>query len=208
MNFRPPTTQDGPSALQDTVQSSGFPSLDPGARGAAGGGASLLGGGDDEDGSRIGRRRGGSSARTPSRPAFSAEGGYLARPNGVRVIGFARTVAIVQKFVETLEAQERTQANGETLLAKKVHFSEASVRRLDQNVLWNAPTQSGINAAAYETGGVLNDENSIYSFELNIEFESPFYLAKPKESVANKKAKQQAQDSSSDDSKDERRNRR
>lgn len=165
-----------PSRAVDLVQSTGFPGVNP--NNAAGTG-SFLNDDDEEDdrGGRRGSRSGGSVAagRAQQEPGFP-------RPNGMRVIGFAESSEVIQKFVEDLKVAERTQANRDTLKVKAVHFTEASVYRLPRAVLLQAWTDSQRNFSPGSAAGPL-DETSVYSFEVNVEFDSPFYAAAPATAV-------------------------
>lgn len=165
-----------PTAIQDTVKSTGFPDLS----GAGGSGFSTgaLSIGDDDDEDDRGRGR----PRRRSAVGRNADTNTFPRPNGLRIIGFAKTGAIVQEFVERLKELERTQANNEPLKAKEVHFSEASVLRVDQSILNQAWTDPG-SALGGNSGYTPTEANSVYSFEVNIEFDGPFYEAKPKQSA-------------------------
>ena len=117
---------------------------------------------------------GGAGANRQTEPGFP-------RPNGMRVIGYADSSDIIQRFVEDLKEAERTQANRETLRVKNVHFTEASVARVDRSVLMQAPTtsQRGFGRSA----APVNPETGVYSFEVNIEFDGPFYEAAPAPTV-------------------------
>ncbi len=169
-----------PTEIRDTVESTGFP-IFSGASASYSTGISIGGGdaGDEEEGGRPSRRGRGRSGR---RGASGGPKGFL-RPNGIRVIGFAKSGAIIQEFVEELKKHERTQANNILLKAKEVHFSEASVLRVDRATLMNAWTESGGGFSGGGGGYSPTEENSVYSFEVNIEFDSPFYEAKPRVSA-------------------------
>ncbi len=173
----------GPGALEEAILSTGFPALSGpvggtiGYRSSGGGfGGGGFGGGrrdrDDEEDEGFGGR----SSR--SGPAAGLQ--EFSRPNGVRITGFAKSGDVIQRFVETLKEQERTQANGEPLKAKKVHFSEASVLRVDRSTLNDAWTDPESAQSLGRQDYVPTEENSIYSFEVSIEFEGSFYEAVPK----------------------------
>jgi type IV pilus assembly protein PilM len=200
-----------PSAIAETVSSTGFPNLSgtPGFGGGGGGarGSGGLFGGRDDDDDRRSERNGGSSQSTRSVPGVLSTGEGFPRPNGVRVIGFAKSGDIIQEFVENLRAAERTQANQNVIKTKAVHFSEASVLRLDRSILMQAWTEAESAMRGASGGLPPSEENSVYSFEVNIEFESPFYEAKPKNAKVSERSSSSRSDDD-DDERDERRGRR
>jgi len=172
-----------PGALQDNVLSTGFPVLSGAGISYSSAFGQGMGDEDEDDGDQ---GRGGGGARGGGGMTSSGRGTQpvgFQRPNGVRVIGFAKSGDIIQDFVERLKTAERTQANLEVLKAKAVHFSEASVFRLDRSVLMNAWTQANMGRGMPTSGFMPTEENSVYSFEVNIEFDSPYYQAMPTPSL-------------------------
>jgi type IV pilus assembly protein PilM len=163
-----------PALAQPKIISTGFPGvIAQSASGLPAGGLSGLGGNDDEedDGRESRSERAGGGRLGGPQAKMSP------RPNGVRLIGFAESSEAIQDFVENLKSAERTMANKDTMKVKKVHFSEASVLKLPQEVMYQAWTDpmSMRSAASGPVAGT-----AVYSFEVNIEFDSPFYLATPK----------------------------
>jgi type IV pilus assembly protein PilM len=176
-----PGAENEPTLAQPKVLSSGFPGVslqNPTGLAAGGGGFASADEEDEEDGFGGGRgRRGGGGG------ASGAASMEFTRPNGIRVLGFAESSEAIQNFVENLKAAERTLANKDTLRVKAVHFSEASVLKLPQEILYQAWTSANqvarVGTAAGSVGGP-----AVYSFEINIEFDSLFYQAKPQAAVA------------------------
>ena len=177
-----------PTVAVEEIYSSGFPGVNAQGYGGGIGGGGIGGGGiggggglgrsrrdrfdDDEDedsGMRGAPGMGGAGSRTQEFPP----------PNGIHVIGFAESSEIIQKFVETLRESERTEANNTSLKVKKVHFSEASVLKVPQSVLMLAWTESNRGYAPQRTGIAPLNEPSVFSFEVNVEFDSPYYEAQP-----------------------------
>ena len=105
------------------------------------------------------------------------------RPNGIRILGFAESSEAIQNFVENLKVAERTLANKDTLKVKAVHFSEASVLKLPQEILYQAWTSANQAARPGVSAGPVAGP-AVYSFEINIEFDSLFYQAKPQVAAA------------------------
>lgn len=156
-----------PTVAQQKIFSTGFPGVNPNNAGGLGG-AELFADASEEEDAR-GRRGGGGGVAKPQ---------VFPRPNGIRVIGFAESSEGIQKFVENLKVAERTQANKETLKVKAVHFSEASVMKLPQGVLQQAWTSTSQGMRPGTSAGPVTGP-AVYSFEVNIEFDSPFYQAVP-----------------------------
>jgi hypothetical protein len=98
-------------------------------------------------------------------------------------MGFAESSEAIQEFVENLKAAERTLANKDMLKVKAVHFSEASVLKLPQEILYQAWTSANQAARPGTAAGPVAGP-AVYSFEINIEFDSLFYQAKPQVAVA------------------------
>lgn len=163
-----------PTLAVEEIVSTGFPGVNP--SNTPGGIQGLIGGiDDDEDDDDRGRMRGGGGLGVGGR---GQEEGFP-RPNGLRVIGFADSNEAIQNFVQNLKTAERTQPNNNKLTVKEVHFSEASVINVPRAVLLQAWTESGRNfASSFPTAGP-QDETSVFSFEVNVEFNSPFYEATP-----------------------------
>src|SRR5690606_28298437 len=158
----------------------------PGVNGQSGGGMSGGGlslGTFDEDDDDDGRGRGRRGGRDGGAPGGGMQAMEFPRPNGLRVIGLADPSAGIQEFVENLKVSERTQANKDNLTVKNVHFSEASVLKVPRVVLseaWTSPNPAFRGAPGAMS---LADDQSVYSFEVNIEFDGPYYQAVPKTAV-------------------------
>ena len=173
-----PLAANQPTRAVEQVTSTGFPGVLNASRG--GGGFSGIGMNDDDDedddgrGGRRGGRRGGGGG---GGGASTAAG--MPRPNGMRVIGFAESSALIQEFVEALKVAERTLPDRETLKVKAVHFSEASVFRVPRAQLLQAWTDSQRGTLSGGMTASPMDETSIYSFEINVVFDGPFYAATP-----------------------------
>lgn len=167
-----------PELAKDSIISTGFPGVLPNSGGGISGtgiGNSFLDD-DEEDDDYRNRAIGGSRSSGSSRDRGQT-GPEVPRPNGMRIIGFAESSESIQEFVETLRVAERTQADRETLSVKAVHFTEASVTRVDRSILMQAwvSAQRSFNERAMPT----NPETGVYSFEINVEFDGPFYQAAP-----------------------------
>lgn len=176
-----PGAENEPTLAQVKVLSSGFPGVSmQNPTGLAGGGGGFASADEeDEDEDRgPGGRRGGRGGMGGGATAKEFE-----RPNGVRVLGFAESSEAIQSFVENLKAAERTLANKDTLKVKAVHFSEASVLKLPQEVLYQAWTSANQGARPGTAAGPVAGP-AVYSFEINIEFDSLFYQAKPQVAAA------------------------
>lgn len=176
-----PGAENEPTLAQPKVLSSGFPGVslqNPTGLAAGGGGFASADEEDEEDGFGGGRgRRGGGGG------ASGAASMEFTRPNGIRVLGFAESSEAIQNFVENLKAAERTLANKDTLRVKAVHFSEASVLKLPQEILYQAWTSANQVARPGTAAGSVGGP-AVYSFEINIEFDSLFYQAAPQVAVA------------------------
>ncbi|MBL7645324.1 MAG: type IV pilus assembly protein PilM [Candidatus Hydrogenedentes bacterium] len=174
-----PGAENEPTLAQPKVFSSGFPGVSlQNPTGLAAGGGGFASADEEEDDDRAGRR-GGRSGMGGGAGASLQE---FTRPNGLRVLGFAESSEAIQEFVENLKAAERTQANKDTLKVKAVHFSEASVLKLPQEILYQAWTTA--NQASRPSGAVGPVTGpAVYSFEVNIEFEGLYYKATPQVSV-------------------------
>lgn len=164
---------DQPALAQEKIISTGFPGVNlqnPTGLAMGGGFASA----DEEEDDRPGRRGGGSGGM-----GANAQAQVFQRPNGIRIMGYAESSEGIQEFVENLKVAERTLANKDTLKVKNVHFSEASVVKLPQAVLYQATTTStpGMRGGMASVGPFTGP--AVYSFEINIEFDSLFYEAKP-----------------------------
>ncbi len=192
----------GPTAIRETVKSTGFPNLSGTGNFSSGTGSFSLGGNDDDEEDDRGRSR----SRSRGAAGRGGDVNTFPRPNGLRIIGFAKSGAIVQDFVERLKELERTQANNDTLKAKEVHFSEASVLRVDQSVLNQAWTDAGSGFGATR-GYTPTEANSVYSFEVNIEFDGAFYEAKPRQSAPTQPVRNFRSSNNDDDDARDRRHR-
>ncbi|MBX3177296.1 MAG: hypothetical protein KF886_08050, partial [Candidatus Hydrogenedentes bacterium] len=174
---------DQPSVAGESVYSTGFPGVtaqNMGGRGLGGPGG-IFGGYDDEDEDY---GMGGGLGGGMGMPGARAQQQELPQPNGLRVIGFAESVSGIQRFVETLRASERTVTGGPTISVKKVHFSEASVLKVPRQVLMQAPVTSMRTALGRGNMGASPiEEQNVYAFEVNVEFDGPYYQSLPENPV-------------------------
>ncbi len=174
-----PGAENEPTLAQAKILSTGFPGVsmqNPTGLAAGGGGFASA---DEEDEDERPSRRGGGRGMGGG----SAASQEFTRPNGIRVLGFAESSEAIQNFVENLKTAERTQANKDTLKVKAVHFSEASVLKLPQEILYQAWTSANQVARPGTAMGPVAGP-AVYSFEINIEFDSLFYQAKPQVAAA------------------------
>lgn len=195
------TEEDQPQRAESDIYSTGFPGVTQQAGGGVPGRGGLGFRDDDDEFDDRGRPRGRGGSRRGSRSDDQPED---PRPNGMRVIGFADSSEVIQEFVETLKEAERTQANGETLAVKEVHFTEATVSRVASAVLLEAWTAAGSTPSGgrgqYGNVAPLNENTSVFSFEVDVEFEGPYYEVKPKDAAP---AAQATTSAASDDDDDE-----
>lgn len=170
-----------PALAQSKIYSSGFAGVTSqsmaSGSGMGGRGLSMGAGDDDEDGRKPGKK-GGSVPGGQNKPELPP------RPNGVRIIGFAESIEAIQEFVENLKTAERTLVNKDTLKVKAVHFSEASVLKVPQSVMYQAWTDSNSTFRPAGGGAAPVAGAAVFSFEINIEFDSPYYAATPKNAPA------------------------
>jgi hypothetical protein len=162
-----------PTVAQDKIVSTGFPGVTAQTAGLSGGGINFGGDDEDDDDRGRGRNRSRPNARATDKPELPP------RPNGVRVIGFAESSEAIQEFVENLKIAERTLANKDMLKVKAVHFSEASVRKVPQEVLYQAWTTSESSSPMGSQSAASTVGPAVFSFEVNLEFDSPYYAANP-----------------------------
>ena len=147
------------TAQQQDFMSTGFPGI--GRQTAAGMPSGGILSRRPAEGSRVGRRTG-----EPAAPE-------IFEANGMIVRGFAKSDEIIQNFVQDLKGMRRDVPNGQRLSVQDVKFSEASVQKCSQIILRNAPitdvtaqTDRGTGAGAWP----LNEENSVYSFRVDVLF--------------------------------------
>ena len=135
---------------------SGFPGL-----------AAPSGGGGGGEGRRGPRRRGGGGG-----------GGNKAIevpvPNGLVINGFAESDETIKEFVAALKGRERTTPNGQIVRIRGVFFSEASVKKVPWDILYNAPAEGAGSSSSRSSagGGAYNPayDTSLYSFTVVVRF--------------------------------------
>jgi type IV pilus assembly protein PilM len=177
-----PGAENEPTLAQAKILSSGFPGVTlQNPTGLAAGGGGFASADEEEEDDRGGGRRGGRGGRGGMGGGAASQ--EFERPNGIRILGFAESSEAIQNFVENLKVAERTLANKDTLKVKAVHFSEASVLKLPQEVLYQAWTSANQAARPGISVGPVAGP-AVYSFEINIEFDSLFYQAKPQVAAA------------------------
>lgn len=108
----------------------------------------------------------GRRAPATQRGPFS-EAGDVSIPwsNGLVIHGYAESDEVINQYIEELRATSRQLPSNVFVSAEEVIFSEASVRRVPWNVLYDAPTDGGerVRSDAVRAG-----EPALYSFTVEV----------------------------------------
>lgn len=89
-------------------------------------------------------------------------------PNGMVIHGFAESDKVINDFLEALRITSRQLPNSWFLSAEQVLFSEASVRRVPWDVLYDTATAGG--AAAKGDAALPAGASALYTFTVEVRF--------------------------------------